>query len=505
MFNFILQSTNEKNGEWPTVTSFSILHFQSSLRELYVLEALSCSFAVKALKLDLAALVSIHGLTEIGQILALKAHAAVAQRDVVRAAHQEARRGDLLDALIVARAQIVQAALPLALAAERYLHAVEQHILDVIALTAGEEHAVLTVAGDIGEADVRDLAARHALIALVSGEHDGLGCSPPAVREAAGFDDDIRKRNVLRVAAVAHLDRDAAVAVRDDAVIDDDVLKIAGALGADLECGRGRSERAAGNDDIPARAVLHVASRTLQADAVIGASNVAADDANIGGMIRVDAVRIGAVERIEHADALNEHIVAARRMQGPERCVLHGDAGERDVLAVLHIAHGRARIEVTVEVIRADALHERIHVAVDSALTGDGEVVRILGVEERIARLERYRAIDRRRAGYRGLTGLHAVRMEIGADVGVGLQHSPLLQMQLDVALEHDGAGIIGVAAFQHNTAAAGLVAGINGRLNGRCVIGRAIAFGAEVKYVILHPWDSPSCSNTLNYFYYTI
>ena len=35
----------------------------------------------------------------------------------------------------------------------------------------------------------------------------------------------------------------------------------------------------------------------------------------------------------------------------------------------------------------------------------------------------------------------HAVRMEIGVDVGVGLQHSTLLQMQLDVALEHDGAG----------------------------------------------------------------
>lgn len=40
------------------------------------------------------------------------------------------------------------------------------------------------------------------------------------------------------------------------------------------------------------------------------------------------------------------------------------------MIAVLYIAHGRMGIEVTVEVIGADALHESINVAVDRALTG---------------------------------------------------------------------------------------------------------------------------------------
>ena len=40
------------------------------------------------------------------------------------------------------------------------------------------------------------------------------------------------------------------------------------------------------------------------------------------------------------------------------------------MIAVLYIAHGRTGIEVTVEVIGADALHESINVAVDRALTG---------------------------------------------------------------------------------------------------------------------------------------
>lgn len=48
------------------------------------------------------------------------------------------------------------------------------------------------------------------------------------------------------------------------------------------------------------------------------------------------------------------------------------------MIAVLYIAHGRTGIEVTVEVIGADALHESINVAVDRALTGDGKAVSIL-------------------------------------------------------------------------------------------------------------------------------
>lgn len=51
-------------------------------------------------------------------------------------------RGDLLDALIVARAQVVQTAHPLTLAAQRDLYAVEHDALDMAALAAGNNAVV---------------------------------------------------------------------------------------------------------------------------------------------------------------------------------------------------------------------------------------------------------------------------------------------------------------------------------------------------------------------------
>lgn len=118
------------------------------------------------------------------------------------------------------------------------------------------------------------------------------------------------------------------------------------------------------------------------------------------------------------------------------------------MIAVLYIAHGRTGIEVTVEVIGADALHESINVAVDRALTGDGKAVSILRVDKGVARLERYRAVNCRCAGHRSLACLDAVRVEVGCNVLVRFQYSALLEVQLDIALEHDGAGVKGMAAL---------------------------------------------------------
>ena len=110
--------------------------------QLDVLEALAGSLAVKAVEGNILAVICINRLTEIGQVLALEAHAAVAQRDAVRTAHQEAGRSDFLDALIVTRTQVIQTALPLALAAQRDLYAVEHDVLDMVALAAGNDAVV---------------------------------------------------------------------------------------------------------------------------------------------------------------------------------------------------------------------------------------------------------------------------------------------------------------------------------------------------------------------------
>lgn len=77
-------------------------------------------------------------------------------------------------------------------------------------------------------------------------QNNRLCRTPPAVSEASGPDDDIGERNVLRVTAIANLNRNAAIAVRNDAVVNDNVFEITGALGADLERGGGRGQRTAG-------------------------------------------------------------------------------------------------------------------------------------------------------------------------------------------------------------------------------------------------------------------
>ena len=174
---------------------------------------------------------------------------------------------------------------------------------------------------------------------------------------------------------------------------------------------------------------------------------------------------------------------------------------ERDVVAVLHIHHGRTGVEITVEVVTACPLHKGINIAVHCTLTRDGEVVCILGVNKGVGRLC-HRAVHGLCAGNCRHRCVIAIGVEIGGDIGVCFQKSSLFQMQLYVAFQLDRTGIVGMTALQYNAAAACCVAGINGRLNCSGIIGCAIAWRGQ--YLMTESVGS-SCSNTLNYFYYTI
>ena len=205
---------------------------------------------------------------------------------------------------------------------------------------------------------------------------------------------------------------------------------------------------------------------------------MAADDPHIGGVIRIDAVGVGAVQRVQHPDVGDQHIVASGRVQRPERRILQRHIMERDVAAVLHIHHGGTGVEIAVEVVTACPLHKGINIAVHCALTRDGEVVRILGVDKGVGRLC-HRAVHRLCAGNSRHRSIVAIGVEIGGDIGVCFQKSSLFQMQLYVAFQLDRTGIVGMTALQYNAAAACCVAGINGRLDCSGIIGCAIADSA--------------------------
>ena len=374
--------------------------------------------------------------------------------------------------------QIIHSPLPLAGSFQTDVDIFKQNVLDVILLVAGEEHTVLTLAGDVEEANILDAAAVGVGVPVVGRHHDRLRAAPPALGKAAGLDHDVGEAHVPHTAAVANLDGQTPVASGNDAVIHQNILEICHALCADLDRGTGRGQRAVGDDDVLGGAVLVVACCGLEADAVICTLDMAANDPHIGGVIRIDTVGVGAVQRVQHPDVGDQHIVASGRVQRPERRVLQCHVMERDVVAVLHIHHGGTGVKITVEVVTACPLHKGINIAVHCALTRDGEVVCILGVNKGVSRFC-HRTIHGFCAGNCCHRSIIAVGVEIGGDIGVRFQKGALFQMQLHVAFQLDRTGIVGMTALQYNAAAACCVAGINGRLDCSGIIGCAIADSA--------------------------
>lgn len=158
---------------------------------------------------------------------------------------------------------------------------------------------------------------------------------------------------------------------------------------------------------------------------------MAADNPYITGMVWINPVRVCAVQRVQYADALNQYIITARRVQRPEGGILHCNACKGDVIAVLHITHGRARVEIPIEIIGAYTLHKSVNIAVDCALSCDRKVVRILCIKECITWLECDRTVNRCRSGNRSVPGFCAVGMEIRCDIGMCFQQAALLQMKV--------------------------------------------------------------------------
>jgi hypothetical protein len=101
--------------------------------------------------------------------------------------------------------------------------------------------------------------------------------------------------------------------------------------------------------------------------------------------------------------------------------------------------------------------------AVDSAFAGDGNVFSIGGAHQRLQS-------GQAELDFCGIVGV----------IGRAQQRGAFVELERDVALEHDGRAEIG-ARGEANRAAAFPRAGVNRALNGGGVLGGAVTLGAEV------------------------
>jgi hypothetical protein len=101
--------------------------------------------------------------------------------------------------------------------------------------------------------------------------------------------------------------------------------------------------------------------------------------------------------------------------------------------------------------------------AVDGAFAGDGNILSIGGAYQRLRR-------GKTELDFCGIVGV----------IGRAEQRGAFVELEGDVAFEHDGRAEIGARGEANGAAALGR-AGVDGGLNGGGVLGGSVALGAEV------------------------
>ena len=185
-----------------------------------------------------------------------------------------------------------------------------------------DQDAVLTVAKDIPKYNISDGTDTGIFFALEYSDRDGFGATPEYILpKKPGADDDIMKEHILDTALVPQLQGDAPVGSADDAVFDGDIPEELLAFTAEFNGGAGGGKGAVGYGDVLARTELHGGSGVFENDAIVRAFDVAIADAHILAVVRVNAVTIGHAQVIQDPNAVDQHILTANQMHGPESTV----------------------------------------------------------------------------------------------------------------------------------------------------------------------------------------
>ena len=247
------------------------------------------------------------------------------------------------------------------------------------------------VAADRGADHPADGDARNAALGVVD-----IGRSVQVVAEAQAYQDgsrfdvvhgDVVDADVVAGATVHGGDVDADDAgVEDRTVADGDIAEAVARLVADADTTGVAGDGAVGHHHIFAEPMA-----ALDADRVVSADHMAVADADIFAAVHIDAVlieprRIAVVAQLVHVvvfaavdgDAVDNHILTQAVNRGPAGGVLDGDITDPYLATAHQVHHSRADGEGGEAVLDLAV----VGAAVDDAAAGDGDVHRILGVDD---------------------------------------------------------------------------------------------------------------------------
>ena len=128
-------------------------------------------------------------------------------------------------------------------------------------------------------------------------------------------------------------------------------------------------------------------SAVLQTDAVVARGDMAVGDAHVLRVVDVDAVAIANLQVIQQLDAVDHSPFAADQVDRPVGTLLNSHVADGQVLHGSQRQHVRTRIEGLVgqrlQFIRVLQFlaHEGDAIAMNRSLTGDAEVLCIVGIE----------------------------------------------------------------------------------------------------------------------------
>ena len=237
---------------------------------------------------------------------------------------------------------------------------------------------------------------------------------------------DVLVRNVRHIVTPVAVCLDANPLVRALEVdaLRVDVLRAARNLAADRQP-MPVVEGAVRDGDVLARSVRprRVDLAALDRNVVVARVGIHMVDHDVAGAERIDRIGIGRGIGRKHPDVADHNVVRVVRHNLPTRRVLHGHAFHANMLAVIEDHQPRPEDDLAHDACarrRARLGPPACAVAVNHAAARDGDV---LGVVRAHQRLASWRAED--------------LDLRIIVVVGRAQQHSALLNLQRDIALQH--------------------------------------------------------------------
>ena len=130
-------------------------------------------------------------------------------------------------------------------------------------------------------------------------------------------------------------------------------------------------------------------------------------------MVGIDSVTVCNIKVVKNSNPVDENIVTARRMKCPKRSINNSKFLKCNVIAFFNIDDGWAWIKVACYIIPILTLNKGVTVSINSTLTADSAIIRLVGIDKYKARLACYRVADK--------CGFGVVYQFIWADISVNV------------------------------------------------------------------------------------